>query len=224
MDFEHARYNMIEQQIRPWHVLDADVLELLQAIRREDFVPPAYRSLAFTDMELPLNLGGVSTGEAMFAPKTEARVLQELNVRRHESVLEIGAGSGFMAALLAHRSRHVTSLEIREDLARFANENLHRAGVVNATIDRKDGSDPQRSVGDAHYDVIVFSGSVAFVPDNWLDRLNPNGRLFAIVGSSPVMEARLIERATDGALTTRNLFETQARRLSGFAERDGFRF
>src|SRR5690348_4187246 len=128
MNIEQARFNMIEQQIRPWDVLDSAVLELLAVVKREDFVPAAYRALAFVDTEVPL-----AGGQCMLAPKVEARLLQELGVHKHERVLEVGAGSGFMAALLAHRAQHVTTLEIDPELAEFAQNNLRRAGVLNAT-------------------------------------------------------------------------------------------
>src|SRR5512139_2435519 len=135
MNIEQARFNMIEQQIRPWEVLDPAVLSLLAVIKREDFVPPAYRSLAFVDTEIPL-----PEGQSMLAPKIEAKLLQELQLQRHESVLEVGAGSGFMAALLAHRSRQVISLEISETLTRMAQDNLRGAAVMNATVRCADGS------------------------------------------------------------------------------------
>ena len=222
MDFERARFNMIEQQIRPWNVLDQDVLDLLSVVRREDFVPPAYRQMAFTDMEIPLTVGGRATGETMLAPKVEARILQELGVRRHESVLEIGAGSGHMAALLAHRARHVDTLEIDADLARFATANLARAGVANATVRHADGADP--SVNPASYDVIVLSGSVPAVPEHLVAKLSPGGRLAAIVGELPVMQAQVLTRAQGGGTTARVLFETVARPLRGFPGKSGFRF
>jgi len=222
MDFEHARYNMIEQQIRPWNVLDQDILDLLSVVHREDFVPPAYRTMAFTDMEVPLTVGGRATGECMLAPKVEARILQELGVRKHESVLEIGTGSGHMAALLAHRGRHVDTLEIDADLARFAGENLARAGVSNVTVRQTDGSDPNGNL--PSYDVIVLSGSVPVVPDRLLAKLNAGGRLAVIVGEEPVMHAQIISRAQGSGFTTRTLFETVARPLRGFVGRSAFKF
>lgn len=222
MDFEHARYNMIEQQIRPWNVLDQDILDLLSVVHREDFVPPAYRTMAFTDMEVPLTVGGRATGECMLAPKVEARILQELGVRKHESVLEIGTGSGHMAALLAHRGRHVDTLEIDADLARFAGENLARAGVSNVTVRQADGSDPNGNL--PSYDVIVLSGSVPVVPDRLLAKLNAGGRLAVIVGEEPVMHAQIVSRAQGSGFTTRMLFETVARPLRGFVGRSAFKF
>ncbi len=222
MDFERARMNMIEQQIRTWSVLDQEVLDLLTVVRREEFVPPQLRAMAFTDMELPLTVEGKATGETMFAPKTEARILQELAVRKHESVLEIGAGSGYMAALLAHRARHVDTLEILPGLAGVATDNLRRAGIANVTVRQADASDPGGNPGT--YDVVVLSGGVSFVPDFILKRVNPGGRLTAIVGDAPVMRAQILARAGDTAWNTTTLFETLAKPLTGFPVRQRFRF
>jgi protein-L-isoaspartate(D-aspartate) O-methyltransferase len=222
MDIERARFNMIEQQIRPWNVLDQEVLDLLEVVRREEFVPPAWRAMAFTDMEIPLTVGGRATGETMLAPKVEARLLQELAVRKTESVLEIGAGSGYMAALLAQRGRHVDTLEIDADLARFAADNLARAGIGNVSVRHADGAD---TAGDLpRYDVIVLSGSVAAVPAFLVDRLNPGGRMIAIVGELPVMQARLLTRGQGAGVVSRALFETVAPPLHGFPTHSRFRF
>ena len=177
MNIEQARFNMIEQQIRPWDVLNLGVLELLAVVKREDFVPPEHRGMAFVDTEVPL-----SNGECMLAPKVEARLLQELAVHKHERVLEIGAGSGYMAALLAHKAQHVTTLEIHPELARFAAANLRRAGVTNVTVTTADAS--QTLPTDGPFDVIVLSGSVAEVPETLLAHLKTGGRLAAIVGRS----------------------------------------
>lgn len=217
MNIEQARFNMIEQQIRPWDVLDPGVLELLAVVKREDFVPPAYHALAFVDTEVPL-----PAGQCMLAPKVEARLLQELSVHKHERVLEIGAGSGYMAALLAHKAQHVITLEIDAGLARFASANLKRAGVMNATVVQADGA--AGWPGEAPFDVIVLSGSVAEVPSALLAQLKVGGRLSAIVGSGPVMRALLITRSGDQGLERRVLFDTVAQRLQGFAEPTRFHF
>ena len=217
MDFELARFNMIEQQIRPWDVLNPGVLELLAIVKREDFVPPALRALAFVDTEVPL-----PAGQCMLAPKVEARLLQELDVHKHERVLEVGAGSGFMAALLAHKAQHVTTLEIEPALARFASANLQRAGVVNATVITGDAN--QGVAGDGPFDVIVLSGSVAQVPPALQAQLKVGGRLAAIVGQEPVMRAVLLTRTSDRGLERRVLFDTVAQRLSGFGEPSRFHF
>ena len=221
MDFERARLNMIEQQIRTWDVLDQDILDLLMVVKREEFVPAAWRAMAFTDMDIPLTLPEGPTGESMFPPKLEARVLQHLAVRRHEHVLEVGTGSGYLAALLAHRARRVLSCEIHPGLAAFGTANLRRAGVRNATVETADGAHPP---GNDPFDVIVLAGSVGIVPHDLLARLNPGGRLFAIVGQAPAMTAQLITRTGDNAFTTENLFETDARRLRGFPEKERFVF
>ena len=217
MNIEQARFNMIEQQIRPWDVLDSAVLELLAVVKREDFVPAAYRALAFVDTEVPL-----AGGQCMLAPKVEARLLQELGVHKHERVLEVGAGSGFMAALLAHRAQHVTTLEIDPELAEFAQNNLRHAGVLNATVINADGSQGLASEGP--YDVIVLSGSVAEVPTALLAQLKVGGRLAAIVGQLPVMRAVVIERSAEQGVERRVLFDTVAQRLRGFEEPTRFHF
>jgi protein-L-isoaspartate(D-aspartate) O-methyltransferase len=217
MNFEQARFNMIEQQIRPWEVLDPGVLSLLAVVKREDFVPAAYRSMAFMDTEIPL-----PEGQCMLAPRVEARLLQELQLQRHESVLEIGAGSGFMAALLAHRSRQVATLEISPTLARMAKDNLRGAAVMNATVICADGS--QGLSGEAPFDAIVLSGSVAAVPQALLEQLKVGGRLVAIVGDEPAMRAQLFTRADGNSWSHTDLFETVAPRLRGFPETNRFSF
>jgi len=217
MNIEQARFNMIEQQIRPWDVLNAGVLELLAVVKREDFVPAEHRALAFVDTEVPL-----PGGQCMLAPKVEARIFQELAVGKHERVLEIGAGSGYMAALLAHKAQQVTSLEIDPELAQFAAANLKRAGVMNANVVNADGAGGL--AGDGPFDVIVLSGSVAEVPEALLSQLKVGGRLAAIVGAEPVMRAILITRTSDQGLERRVLFDTVAQRLRGFTEPTRFHF
>ena len=217
MNIEQARFNMIEQQIRPWDVLNPGVLELLAVVKREDFVPAAYRALAFVDTEVPL------PGEqSMLAPRVEARLLQELAVHKHERVLEIGAGSGYMAALLAHKAQHVTTLEIDPELARIAGANLRRAGVMNVGVMNADASSALPA--DGPFDVVLLSGSVAEVPDALLAQVKVGGRLAAIVGHEPVMRAVLITRTADQGLQRRVLFDTVAPRLRGFAEPTRFQF
>jgi protein-L-isoaspartate(D-aspartate) O-methyltransferase len=217
MNIEQARFNMIEQQIRPWDVLNPGVLELLAVVKREDFVPAEHRALAFVDTEIPL-----PHGQCMLAPKVEARILQELDVHKHERVLEIGAGSGYMAALLAHKAQQVTSLEIDPDLAAFAAANLKRAGVMNANVVNADGAGGWAAEGP--FDVIVLSGSVAEVPEALLSQLKPGGRLAAIVGGEPVMRAVLITRNRDHGVERRVLFDTVAQRLRGVPEPTKFHF
>jgi protein-L-isoaspartate(D-aspartate) O-methyltransferase len=221
MNTEQARFNMIEQQIRPWDVLDQGVLSLLAIVKREDFVPPAYRSMAFFDTEVPLS-ADTKDGQHMLAPKVEARLLQELNVRRHERVLEIGAGSGYMAALLSHKARQVVTLEIDPVLARMASDNLKRAAITNVSVVEADGSKRLPTAGP--FDVILLSGSVATVPPALLAELKVGGRLAAIVGQEPVMCAVLVTRVSETEYRSVNLFDTVAPRLSGFDEPSRFRF
>jgi protein-L-isoaspartate(D-aspartate) O-methyltransferase len=217
MNFEQARFNMIEQQIRPWDVLDPGVLSLLAVVKREDFVPPAYRGMAFFDTEVPL-----LNGQFMLAPKVEARMLQELNVRRHERVLEIGAGSGYMAALLSHKARQVVTMEIDPALAKMASANLKRAAVTNVSVVEGDGSKRLPTAGP--FDAILLSGSVASVPSALLNELKVGGRLVAIVGQEPVMNAMLVTRIGEKEFKSENLFDTVAPRLVGFEEPSRFHF
>ena len=221
MDIELARFNMIEQQIRPWDVLDQEVLSLLAAVRREDFLPPASRAMAFVDTEVPLPAEH-GPAQSMLAPKVEARLLQELEIGKHERVLEIGAGSGFMAALLGHRAQQVLSLEIDAGLATFATANLRRAGSKNVTVRHADGA--AGAPGDGPFDVIVLSGSVPQVPAALFDQLKPGGRLVAIVGQLPIMQAVLYTRGPAGDIGSVELFDTVAPRLSGFGEPSRFHF
>lgn len=217
MNTEQARFNMIEQQIRPWDVLDQGVLSLLAVVKREDFVPPAYKALAFVDTEVPL-----PHGQFMLAPKVEARLLQELDVRKHERVLEVGAGSGHMAALLGHKAQQVITLETIPELAETARANLQRAGVMNVSVRQADGS---RGLPDeAPFDVILLSGSVAEVPPSLLAQLKVGGRLAAIVGQQPIMRATLFTRGSEHGFSSVELFDTVAPRLTGFDEPPRFRF
>lgn len=206
MDFEQARFNMVEQQIRPWEVLDPIVLDLLFTVRREEFVPAAHRALAFADLEIPLG-----DGEAMWAPKLEARVLQELQLRPGESVLEIGTGSGYFSALLASLAGRVTSVEIRERLALEAAARLARSGFGNVEVVTGDGA---RGWGKATYDAIVLTGSTPVLHDAFLGQLNPGGRVFAIVGDAPAMTARMHRWTAPGARTVVSLFETVVKPLA----------
>jgi protein-L-isoaspartate(D-aspartate) O-methyltransferase len=205
MNLDQARSNMVEQQIRTWEVLDQDVLDLLYVVPREDFVPAQYRNLAFSDMEVPL-----PGGERMWYPKMEARVLQELAPRRTERALEIGTGSGYLSALLAHRAAQVVSLEINPALADFGRDNLKRHGADNVTLLVEDGARghaPGFRSG-APWDVIVLTGSVPVLPKAILDSLAPGGRLFAVVGERPAMSAQLISCVAPGAHRSTVLFET----------------
>jgi protein-L-isoaspartate(D-aspartate) O-methyltransferase len=196
------------------------VLQLLSVIKREDFVPLAHKALAFVDMEIPL--GSMALGQCMLSPKVEARMLQDLQIQKHETVLEIGTGSGFMAALLAHRAQFVTTFEIDAGLAAKATENLEKADIYNAKVVHADGSKDLSSYGT--FNVIVISGSVAQIPANILNMLQVGGRCIAIVGDEPVMRATLVQRVSDTAFETKQSWDTVAPRLSGFAETPRFQF
>ena len=221
---ERLRFNMIEQQIRPWDVLDLDILDLLSKMRREDYVPEAHRGLAFFDMEIPLE--DVSTprepGQCMLSPKVEARMLQDLHIQKHESVLEIGTGSGFMAALLAQRAAQVLTLEIDPKLAATAAETLRRNGVMNVEVRNADGSKPLPS--GPTFDVIVLSGSVARIPQGLLSSLKPGGRLGAIVGDEPMMRANFVTRVSEGKWDTTQPWDIVAPRLLNFPVPSRFNF
>ena len=201
MNFEQARYNMIEQQLRPWKVLDPDVLDVLHVVKREDFVPADHRRLAFADTEIVLG-----NGAAMFAPKAEAHALQALAMKKHENVLEIGTGSGYMAALLGAHADHVWTVEIDSVLAAAARENLRRAGVSNVVVEVGDGL--AGLAAHAPFDAVMVSGAVPKVPQVLLDQLKPGGRLFAFEGEAPAMEAVLYTRVGD-AFRRVAVFETQ---------------
>jgi len=201
MDLERARFNMVEQQIRTWEVLDPRVLDLLHHVRREDYVPPSYRALAFADMEIP-----IGRGEKMLAPKLEARLLQELALRPEDRILEIGTGSGYMTALLASLGGHVYSVDIVPEFTQTASACLAAHGVANVTLETGDAA-----LGwDRHapYDAIVLTGSVPMLPESFPRSLQLGGRLIAVVGEPPVMEARLITCASAGAYAATGLFET----------------
>ena len=217
MNIEQARFNMIEQQIRPWEVLDPQVLDLLFVVKREDFVPAAYRNLAFADMEIP-----IGSGQVMLAPRVEARLLQELGIKKTDKVLEIGTGSGYMAALLAAGAEHVVSIESRPELAEFARQNLERAGVTNVTIEVGNGANGWAQRGP--YDAIVVSGALPSLPAALLKQLRVGGRLAAIVGEAPVMEAQLVTCSAEGAYNTVNLFETVVPALDGGEAKSTFSF
>ena len=222
---EKARFNMIEQQIRPWDVLDPQVLELLSVLHREDFVPQAHRALAFVDMEIPLTGSAeqaLASGRCMLAPKVEARMLQDAAPQPHEKALEIGTGSGYMAALLAGRAGSVISMEIDPAQAATARANLARAGVTNARVVEGDGS--QGLPAEGPFDVIVLSGSVAEVPKALLSQLKVGGRLVAIVGADPVMRATRMTRTGESAYDTSQGWDTVAPRLQKFPEPSRFRF
>jgi protein-L-isoaspartate(D-aspartate) O-methyltransferase len=214
---EQARFNMVEQQIRPWQVLDPAVLHTLQHMARELFVPSAYQALAYTDTEIPLG-----HGQSMVAPRIDARLLHDVNLKPTDKVLEIGSGSGYLTALLADRSQYVVSLEMNPQLHANARENLQRAGVTNVDLRLADGSSGAADAGP--FDAIVLGGSVHEVPQALLQQLKVGGRLIAIVGEEPVMQATLYTRISQGVWDHRALWDTFAPRLLGFTEPSRFHF
>jgi protein-L-isoaspartate(D-aspartate) O-methyltransferase len=217
MDFEQARFNMVEQQIRTWDVLDPTVLDLLFIIRREDFVPPQFRNLAFADMEIPLG-----HGESMLAPKLEARLLQEASVQREDRVLEVGTGSGYMAALLARLARHVHSVEIIPELSQQARQKLEAHALTNVTAEIGDAA--RGWAAHAPYDVILITGSMPFLPEAFECSLAPGGRLVAVVGDPPVMSAQRIRRVAGGGFSRETLFETCIKALRNAPQPERFVF
>ena len=199
---EKARYNMIEQQIRPWDVADSAVLNLLSVVKREDFVPVAHQALAFVDMAIPL-----PGGQSMLAPRLQARLLQDAEVQQGDKVLEIGTGSGYMAALLAAHGERVWSVEIVPELAQLARDNLARQHITNVTVELGNGA---RGWGQhAPYSVIMVSGGLPSLPKELLSQLKVGGRLFAVVGLAPAMTAQLVTRVAEDAYSTQALFETE---------------
>ena len=217
MNFEQARFNMVEQQIRPWEVLDQDVLDLLMTVKREEFVPAVYRDLAFTEVEIP-----IGCGQVMLKPVIEGKVLQALRLGKADSVLEVGTGSGYFAALLAARTEWVRTIELEPELVKLAGANLARNGVENVVVVQGDGIAGWAER--APYDVIVVSGGLPFVPQALLEQLKVGGRLFAFVGEAPVMKARLVTCEAEGRFRTEDIFETVVPMLKDAPQRDGFSF
>ena len=217
MDLEQARTNMVEQQIRTWEVLDQDVLDLLYIVPREEFVPPQHRALAFSDLQIPLG-----QGERMWEPKLEARVLQELDAHKADRVLEVGTGSGYFTALLAHRAAHVYSVEIKPELAAFGRRNLERHGADNVTLEIGDAARGWER--HAPYHVIVLTGSTPVLPHAFLEQLEVGGRLFAVVGDAPAMTARLVSCTAPQAFHSVDLFETVVAPLVNAEQPPRFRF
>ena len=223
MSFDRARFNMIEQQIRPWDVLDATVLELLDRVKREQFVPAAHHALAYVDMELPLGSGA---DQVMLAPRVQARMVQDLTLKPTDKVLEIGTGSGYTTALLASLSQRVVSLEIDESIARSARENLQKAGIANADVRVADAAANNFAscAAEGPWDAILFSGSIAEVPAGLLALLAPGGRLITVVGQEPMMRATLVTRTGDAQYTTTQPWDTIVPRLRNFSEPSRFAF
>ena len=201
MDMEQARYNMVEQQIRPWDVLDQDVLDLLFKVRREDFVPEALRALAFVDMEIPLG-----NGQSMWTPRLEARALQELAIRPTDRALEVGTGSGYLTALLASQAAEVVSVDLIPEFTAAATQKLRAHGFDNITLHTGDAA--RDWPDESGFDVIVLTGSTPVLSDAWRRRLRIGGRMFVITGEAAVMQAQLLTCTAPGATRSVTLFET----------------
>lgn len=217
MNFEQARFNMVEQQIRPWEVLDGRVLSLLETLQREDFVPVRYRKLAFADVSVPLD-----AGQVMMRPKIEARMLQALDLQDDETVLEIGTGSGFVTACLASLAKRVVSVELFEQLHREASAKLADKNFNNIELftgDAMRGWQPEQA-----HDVVVVTGSVPVVPEQFLGWVNPGGRMFVIRGESPAMEALLMTRQDVTEWSVESLFETDLPALENASLDPAFEF
>ena len=217
MNFEKARFNMVEQQIRPWEVLDFDVLDLLMSVRREEFVPEAYKSLALSEAEIPLGHGA-----SMLIPVIEGKILQAIQVKRSDKVLEVGAGSGYFAALLAARADWVRTVEIDPALVTMAHENLKRYGVENVIVEEGDAIRGWPS--NAPYDLIVVSGGVPYIPETLLQQLKVGGRLFAFVGEPQLMTATLVTQVSEGNFRTESLFENAVPMMRNAPQKSQFKF
>ena len=211
-EIEHARFNMVEQQIRPWDVHDESVLQALFDVPRERYVPAPMQGLAFSDVELPLIINSVDTRETMLTPKVEARLAQDLQLKPTDCVLEIGTGSGYQAAILARLAQQVTSIEIDSRLAAFASENLARNHVSNVTVET---GDAHSGWGTTEYDAILVTGSVPSVPDALKYQLRIGGRLVVVVGQAPIMTAFRITRSSAASFETTPLFDTLIKPLRG---------
>jgi protein-L-isoaspartate(D-aspartate) O-methyltransferase len=217
MDFKQARFNMIEQQIRTWEVLDQDVLDLLNEIHREEFIPESYQNLALADTSIP-----IGHDQTTMAPKFEARILQSLDVNPDESVLEIGTGCAYFTALLASSARQIKSIDIFPDFIDSARAKIAKTKLTNIELESSDAysllEKPER------YDVVVFTASLPIMDERFLDLLNEHGRLFAIVGESPAMEARLYTKQNDSSCSYESVFETDLPALIGATQKDEFEF
>lgn len=216
-DFEQARFNMIEQQVRTWEVLDQRVLDTMNSIPRENFVPEQYRSLAFVDTEIP-----IGNDQVMMSPKVEGRLLQALNITPQDSILEIGTGSGYLTACLASLGKQVTSIDITPDFTSTAAGKLAEQGISNVTLETADAAN---GIGSSEqYDVIAVTGSLPLLQKQFHESLTPGGRLFVIVGKLPIMEALLITRVSENNWSQESLFETCIPALEHASRPQGFVF
>jgi protein-L-isoaspartate(D-aspartate) O-methyltransferase len=205
MDFEKARFNMVEQQVRPWDVLDPRVLAVLSEVPREQFVPDEYKNMAYVDTRIPL---GSYEGQpcTMAKPTIDGRILQELDIQDEDLVLEIGTGSGYLTACLAKLGRHVDSVDINEDLTAMAEKSLHALNITNVNLSTGDASKTWEQK--QYYDVIVISAAMESIPESYKKMLAPGGRMFVITGEAPAMTAHRVTRTSKNKWTTEDLFET----------------
>ncbi len=217
MDQQQALFNMVEQQIRTWQVLDAHILETLKSLRRDLFVPSVYKELAYSEAELP-----IGEGEIMLEPKTQARLLHDLAPKAHETILEVGSGTGYLTALLALQSLRVVSLEIHASLAKESRHNLSKAGISNAEVLNLDAS--QSLNLDTHFDAILLTGSCDHAPQHLLNCLKIGGRLMGILGQEPMMQNTVITRLEADEWDSKILWDASCPRLHGFKEPSKFHF
>lgn len=220
MDFKQARFNMVEQQVRPWNVLDLRVLEVINTIPREEFTPDNYKNLAYADTRIPLT--DETDGCCMLNPNIEGRILQHLNIGEDDVVLEIGTGSGYLSACMASLARHVDSVEINQDLCAVAEKNLAKQNIANVTITEGDASKGWHQK--QFYDAIAITGSMPEIPQVYKKMLKIGGRLFIIIGSAPAMTAHLITRTDKNQWTTKKLFETCVDPICGTEKAETFCF
>lgn len=222
MDFEKARFNMIEQQIRPWNVLDQRVLDILGQVKREHFVCESLQQQAFTDCELPIRIQNKNTGEFMLSPKIEARMLQELTLSPTDKVLEIGTGTGYSAALLAQQAAQVTTVEINPEIATLARNNLKNNHIEHIKVVDGCGFALASSLG--LFDAILLSGTSPVLPSKLLELLKPNGRFIGMIGEAPVIQMVLANKTKQGQISSKALFETQAGVLANAPQAQAFEF
>lgn len=216
-DIEQARFNMIEQQIRTWEVLDSVVLDLLKEVPREAFVPKEYAGLAFADLEIP-----IGHGQMMLSPKMEGRILQALQIKPTDKVLEIGTGSGYLTSLMAKLAKEVISVELNPALAKVAQQRITAHGLTNVTVTVGDAA--QGWPASAPYDVIVFTGSLPVMPEQVQQQLTMGGRMFVVVGEAPVMEATMVQRIAADSFKHDVLFETCLPSLDNAPQPERFHF
>ncbi len=213
---EQCRHNMVEQQVRPWDVLDDRVLDTLTDVPRDQYVPAKYRNLAYADTAIPLG-----ENAAMMHPVVEGRLLQALTIQPEDMILEIGTGSGYLTACLANLGCHVDSIEISQTLATEAEKKLQQQGVNNAEVKCGNGLALE---ADKQYDVIVVTGSISEVSDDLLNALKPMGRMFVVTGNAPAMDAHLITRSGENDWADQILFETVQSRLEHGEKPAEFKF